>query len=106
MYLKNLKKWAIPFLRKCDQKSPGCFYLLLKEYLVAMAAYDLTLCAIVFKASKATDVSLPSVLTLYWIVDIINLRCFVWRPSLMHVVWKWMFTYLNETTLRIIQTFY
>jgi hypothetical protein len=53
MYLKNVRNWLVPFLKKCEKHSPGSCYSLLKEYLVKMAETDLTLCLHIFKASKA-----------------------------------------------------
>jgi hypothetical protein len=53
MYLKNVRNWLVPFLKKCEKHSPGSYYSLLKEYLVNMAQTDLTLCLQIFKASKA-----------------------------------------------------
>ena len=46
----------MPYLRTCEKRRPHSFYSLLREYLVAMAADDLTLPVLLFKASKA-DVS-------------------------------------------------
>jgi len=56
MYVKNVQRWMVPYLRRCEQRHPGSFYLLLRQHLVALAVDDLTLPVLLFKASKA-DVS-------------------------------------------------
>jgi len=56
MFIKNVQRWLLPYLRRCEKRHPGSFYSLLREYLVALAADDLTLPVLLFKASKA-DVS-------------------------------------------------
>jgi len=66
MYLKNVRNWLIPFLKKCEKYDPGSYYSLMKEYLVTMAKDDLAFCLQIFKASKA-NVSL-----LVFNVDVIS----------------------------------
>ncbi|XP_013421684.1 neuroblastoma-amplified sequence [Lingula anatina] len=53
MYEKNLKKWMLPFLKRCDRQKPGSTRELLEDYLVTMAKDDLTLCQKVFRSSMA-----------------------------------------------------
>ena len=58
MYTKNLHRWLLPFLQRCEEHNPGSSHALLREYLVTMAIEDLSLCLKVFEASKA-NVSMP-----------------------------------------------
>jgi len=57
MFIKNVQRWVMPYLRSCEKHRPGSFYSLLHEYLVAIATDDLTLPVLLFRASRA-DVSL------------------------------------------------
>ena len=56
MYVKNVHRWLVPFLQRCDKSEPGSFLDLLRRYLVSMASTDLTLVLKMFETSKA-DVS-------------------------------------------------
>jgi len=56
MFIKNVQRWMMPYLRSCEKHRPGSFCALLREYLVDMATEDLTFPVLLFKASKA-DVS-------------------------------------------------
>ena len=59
MYEKNVHKWMIPFLERCEAEKPGSFTPLINDYLVTMAKTDLTLCLKIFQLSRA-DVSYHS----------------------------------------------
>ena len=52
MYVKNLRRWLVPFLRRCEKLSVGSYQSLLHDYLVTMAQEDLSLCRLVFENSK------------------------------------------------------
>ncbi len=56
MYAKNVRRWMVPFLQRCDKQQSGSFYSLLHDYLLDMATDDLTRCLLIFEISKA-DVS-------------------------------------------------
>ena len=53
MFVKNLRRWLVPFLQRCEKQKPGCFNELICEYLVTMAKDDLSRCLKVFESSKA-----------------------------------------------------
>ena len=53
MYVKNVKRWMLPFLTRLDRKEPGSYNTLLWQYLTGMAKTDLTLCRLIFEASKS-----------------------------------------------------
>jgi len=64
MFIKNVQRWMMPYLRNCEKRRPHSFYSLLREYLVAIATDDLTLPVLLFKASKA-DVSSGVLLSVF-----------------------------------------
>lgn len=70
MYAKNLHRWLIPFFQRCDTHTPGSSRQLLRDYLVALAADDLTLCVKVFEASKAnvSHAPLDCICLAVWII--------------------------------------
>ncbi|XP_061845911.1 NBAS subunit of NRZ tethering complex isoform X3 [Colius striatus] len=51
-YVKNVYQWMIPFLHRCENRSPGLANSLFKEYLVTLAKQDLTLPLKIFQNSK------------------------------------------------------
>ncbi|NWX96029.1 NBAS protein, partial [Nothoprocta ornata] len=51
-YVKNVYQWMIPFLHRCESRSPGLAHSLFKEYLVTLAKDDLTLPLKIFQNSK------------------------------------------------------
>ncbi|XP_062471865.1 NBAS subunit of NRZ tethering complex isoform X3 [Pezoporus occidentalis] len=51
-YVKNVYQWMIPFLHRCENRSPGLANSLFKEYLVTLAKEDLTLPLKIFQNSK------------------------------------------------------
>ena len=53
MYVKNVKRWMLPFLSRLDRKEPGSYNTLLWQYMTGMAKTDLTLCRLIFEASKS-----------------------------------------------------
>jgi len=59
MYIKNVKRWLLPFLQRCNHTNDGCSDRLMVKYLISMAKIDLGLCLKIFRASKA-DVSVLS----------------------------------------------
>lgn len=54
MYTKCLHKWLVPFLQQCEQRNPGTFTTLLRDYIVTKAKTDLALPTKIFEASKGT----------------------------------------------------
>ena len=56
MYVKNVRRWLMPFLQRVEKTEPDAFLRLLRQYLVSMASTDLTLVLKMFETSKA-DVS-------------------------------------------------
>ncbi len=57
MYVKNVRRWLVPFLMRCERQKPGSFKSLIREYTINMAKGDLGRCLMIFQTSKA-DVSL------------------------------------------------
>ncbi|CAL1537532.1 unnamed protein product [Lymnaea stagnalis] len=57
MYTKNLRRWLVPFLQRCDQKEPGAYDQLLKDFVVTQAQKDLTLVLKLFETSKPSVAS-------------------------------------------------
>ncbi|KAK2171518.1 hypothetical protein NP493_1055g01018 [Ridgeia piscesae] len=53
MYIKNVKRWLLPFLQRCNHTNDGCSDRLMVKYLISMAKIDLGLCLKIFRASKA-----------------------------------------------------
>ncbi|XP_068793258.1 NBAS subunit of NRZ tethering complex isoform X1 [Struthio camelus] len=51
-YVKNVYQWMIPFLHRCENRSPGLANSLFKEYLVTLAKEELTLPLKIFQNSK------------------------------------------------------
>lgn len=51
-YVKNVYQWMIPFLHRCENRSPGLANSLFKEYLVTLAKEDLALPLKIFQNSK------------------------------------------------------
>ncbi|XP_061316824.1 NBAS subunit of NRZ tethering complex isoform X3 [Pezoporus flaviventris] len=51
-YVKNVYQWMIPFLHRCENRSPGLANSLFKDYLVTLAKEDLTLPLKIFQNSK------------------------------------------------------
>ena len=56
MYVKNVRRWLVPFLQRCEHQEVGSFKTLIREYMINMAQGDLDRCLKIFKTSKA-DVS-------------------------------------------------
>ncbi|XP_053141424.1 NBAS subunit of NRZ tethering complex isoform X2 [Hemicordylus capensis] len=52
MYVKNTYQWMVPFLHRCENKTPGLANELLKEYLVTLAKEDLKLPLKIIEQSK------------------------------------------------------
>ncbi|CAH1796434.1 unnamed protein product [Owenia fusiformis] len=52
MYLKNIQRWMVPFLKRCDKQTPGDYNTILKQFLLDMAIEDLEHCSKVFECSK------------------------------------------------------
>ena len=57
MYVKNVRRWLVPFMQRCEQHEPGSFKSLIREYMMNMAVGDLGRCLKIFQTSKA-DVSI------------------------------------------------
>ena len=57
MYVKNVRRWLVPFLQRCQQQEQGSFESLIREYMINMAEGDLDRCLKIFQTSKA-DVSI------------------------------------------------
>ncbi|XP_043920727.1 neuroblastoma-amplified sequence [Protopterus annectens] len=51
-YVKNAYQWMIPFLHRCESRTPGLANLLLKEHLITMAKDDLSFPLKIFQNSK------------------------------------------------------
>ncbi len=56
MYEKNVRRWLVPFLHRCERQKQGSFNALIREYMITMAEADLDRCLKLFESSKA-DVS-------------------------------------------------
>ncbi|XP_022105886.1 neuroblastoma-amplified sequence-like [Acanthaster planci] len=54
MYVKNIKRWVIPFLERCEKQAPGQKKELMTQYMLTMAKEDLTNCVMIFENSKPT----------------------------------------------------
>ncbi|XP_038071968.1 neuroblastoma-amplified sequence-like, partial [Patiria miniata] len=54
MYVKNIKRWVIPFLERCEKQVPRQKKELLTQYMLSIAKEDLTNCVMIFENSKAT----------------------------------------------------
>lgn len=50
-FVKNVRRWLIPFLYRCAKHHPGQWYKLLHTYLTSLAVHDLSLCLKVFQNS-------------------------------------------------------
>ncbi|KAK3097270.1 hypothetical protein FSP39_008222 [Pinctada imbricata] len=57
MYSKNLHRWMVVFLNRCEKRTRGAYVHLLRDYVITKAKTDLTLCFKVFDASKVTLVN-------------------------------------------------
>ncbi|XP_064620288.1 NBAS subunit of NRZ tethering complex-like [Lineus longissimus] len=53
MFEKNMHRWLVPFLERCDRLNPGSGSDLMRSYLVDLAITDLTLCCKVFENSRS-----------------------------------------------------
>ena len=56
MYVKNVRRWLVPFLQRCEHQEPGSFKSLIRDYMINVAQGDLDRCLKLFQTSKA-DVS-------------------------------------------------
>ena len=56
MFIKNLRKWVLPFLKQQELKVTGSYFSLLRQYMLEMAAEDLTYVELIFKENRL-DVS-------------------------------------------------
>ncbi|GFN79688.1 neuroblastoma-amplified sequence-like [Plakobranchus ocellatus] len=54
MYTKNLRRWVIPFLQKCEQGQAGAYDRLLRDFVLTKARHDLTDVLKIFQISKTT----------------------------------------------------
>ncbi|XP_072038105.1 NBAS subunit of NRZ tethering complex-like [Amphiura filiformis] len=52
MYVKNMKRWVLPFLDRCEKRMPGSKKNLLSKYMLSMAKDDLEKCVLIFENSK------------------------------------------------------
>lgn len=52
MYIKNLHRWMVPFLQRCEKKEPGAYNRLLRDFVLTKAKNDLTFVLKIFEASK------------------------------------------------------
>lgn len=60
MYVKNLRRWAVPFLSRCEQKDEGAYDRLLRDYILTKSRDDLSLVLKVFQASSANVIIIDS----------------------------------------------
>ncbi|KAK7009358.1 neuroblastoma-amplified sequence [Biomphalaria glabrata] len=58
MYIKNLRRWMVPFLQRCEKKESGSYDRLLRDFILTKACDDLTLVVKIFETSKPS-VQLP-----------------------------------------------
>lgn len=66
MYSKNIRRWMVPFLQRCEQKEPSSYSRLLRDYVLTKARNDLTLVLKIFELSR------PNVSTVIcWFIDFI-----------------------------------
>ncbi|GFR67776.1 neuroblastoma-amplified sequence-like, partial [Elysia marginata] len=57
MYAKNLRRWVMPFLQRCEQGQPGAYDQLLRDFVLTKARDDLTDVLKIFQISKTTVTS-------------------------------------------------
>ncbi|XP_033634879.1 neuroblastoma-amplified sequence-like [Asterias rubens] len=55
MYVKNIKRWVIPFLDRGERQHLGKRNELLTQYMLCMAKEDLTNCVMIFENSKSMN---------------------------------------------------
>ncbi|XP_048258558.1 NBAS subunit of NRZ tethering complex-like isoform X1 [Haliotis rufescens] len=53
MYVKNLRRWMVPFLKQCERREAGAYTSLLHDYIITKAKTDLSLVVKIFETSKA-----------------------------------------------------
>ncbi|XP_046551537.1 LOW QUALITY PROTEIN: neuroblastoma-amplified sequence-like [Haliotis rubra] len=53
MYVKNLRRWMVPFLKQCERREAGSYNTLLHDYIITKAKTDLSLVVKIFETSKA-----------------------------------------------------
>lgn len=53
MYVKNVRRWLVPFLERCEKKQTESFLSLIRQYVISMATTDLSRCLKMFQTSKA-----------------------------------------------------
>ncbi|KAJ8029007.1 Neuroblastoma-amplified sequence [Holothuria leucospilota] len=52
LYVKNVKRWILPFLKRCEAKTPGVQDELLHAYILSTAKDDLSYCLRIFENCK------------------------------------------------------
>ncbi|BFY98427.1 hypothetical protein BsWGS_01467 [Bradybaena similaris] len=52
MYAKNIRRWMVPFLQRCEQRQPMAYSRLLRDFILTKSRNDLTLVLKIFEASK------------------------------------------------------
>ena len=53
MYAKNLHRWLVPYLQRCESREPGAYDRLLRDFVLTRARGDLQGVIQVFEASKS-----------------------------------------------------
>eukprot|EP00057_Strongylocentrotus_purpuratus_P023613 XP_011678087.1 PREDICTED: neuroblastoma-amplified sequence [Strongylocentrotus purpuratus] len=54
-YVKDMKRWVIPFLQRCEEDSPGTRVTLTEEFMLSLAKEDLCKCQLILENSKHTS---------------------------------------------------
>ncbi|XP_012940751.1 neuroblastoma-amplified sequence [Aplysia californica] len=62
MCAKNLRRWTVPYLLRCEQREPGAYDRLLRDFILTRARNDLSSVLKIFEESKAS-VSAPVIRT-------------------------------------------
>ena len=52
MYSRNLHRWMVPYLQRCEQRDPGAYDRLLRDFILTRARNDLSAVIKIFEASK------------------------------------------------------
>ncbi|XP_041464544.1 neuroblastoma-amplified sequence-like [Lytechinus variegatus] len=54
-YVKDVKRWVIPFLQRCEEDSPGARISLTEQFMLSLAKEDLYKCQLILENSKHTS---------------------------------------------------
>lgn len=52
MYAKNIRRWVVPVLERCEQRERGAYRRLLREFLLTRSRTDLVIPLQIFQTSK------------------------------------------------------